>query len=61
MGDEQQAGQPSEATAYEMAGGEEKVFALVDRFYDLMDEVPEYYGIRKQHPATLDGSREKHR
>ena len=59
MSDEQQAGPPSEATAYEMAGGEEKVFALVDRFYDLMDEVPEYYGIRKQHTASLDGSREK--
>jgi len=44
---------------YEVLGGEAKVYALVDRFYDLMDETPEYYGIRKLHPASLDGSREK--
>ena len=47
------------ATAYELLGGEAQVFALVDRFYDLMDEAPEYYGIGKLHPASLDGSREK--
>ena len=52
--DEQQG-----ATAFELIGGQEKIHALVDRFYDLMDEVPEYYGIRKLHPASLDGSREK--
>jgi len=51
--------QTTETTAYEMLGGEQKVIALVDRFYDLMDEVPEYYGVRKLHPASLDGSREK--
>ncbi len=50
---------PVGATPYEMLGGEAAVFGLVDRFYDLMDEVPEYYPIRKLHPATLDGSREK--
>lgn len=49
----------AETTAYELAGGEKKVFALVDRFYDLMDEAPEYYPIRKLHPASLDGSRQK--
>lgn len=49
----------AETTAYELLGGEAQVFALVDRFYDLMDEAPEYYGIRKLHPATLDGSRAK--
>ena len=53
------AEQPAAATAYELIGGETKVFALVDRFYDLMDESPEYFGIRKLHPATLDGSRDK--
>ena len=51
----QQAG----ATPYELLGGEAVVFALVDAFYDLMDETPEYYGVRKLHPASLDGSREK--
>ena len=47
------------ATPYDMLGGEMAVFALVDAFYDLMDETPEYYGVRKLHPASLDGSREK--
>jgi hemoglobin len=32
---------------------------LVDRFYDLMDEVPEFHSIRKLHPQELTGSREK--
>ncbi|MDB5803357.1 MAG: Hemoglobin-like protein HbO [Betaproteobacteria bacterium] len=58
MSEEEQT-QEGQATAYELLGGEEKVFALVDRFYDLMDEMPEYYGIRKLHPVTLDGSRSK--
>jgi hemoglobin len=31
----------------------------VDRFYDLMDLEPAYAGIRKLHPGTLDGSRDK--
>ena len=51
--------QAADTTPYEMLGGEAVVFALVDCFYDLMDEAPEYYGIRKLHPASLDGSREK--
>jgi hemoglobin len=46
-------------TPYDLAGGEPTVCKLVDRFYDLMDEDPDFYGIRKLHPATLDGSREK--
>lgn len=48
-----------ERTPYSMMGGEEKVRALVNRFYDLMDESPDFFGIRKLHPPTLDGSREK--
>ena len=51
--------QQAEITPYEMLGGEAVVFALVDCFYDLMDEAPEYYGIRKLHPPSLEGSREK--
>jgi len=46
-------------THYERIGGEEKVRQLVDRFYDLMDEDPDYYGIRKLHPQDLSGSRQK--
>jgi hemoglobin len=48
-----------ERAPYAMIGGEEKVRALVNRFYDLMDESPDFFGIRKLHPPTLDGSREK--
>jgi hemoglobin len=46
-------------TPYEIMGGAANVYALVDRFYDLMDEAPEYYALRKLHPASLDGSRDK--
>jgi hemoglobin len=40
-------------------GGEAVVRQLVDRFYDLMDELPEAYVIRKLHPEDLSGSRQK--
>lgn len=46
-------------THYERIGGEEKVRALVRRFYQIMDELPETHGIRKLHPASLHGSEEK--
>lgn len=46
-------------TPYAMLGGDAGVRRLVDRFYDLMDEVPEYHVIRKLHPQDLAGSREK--
>ena len=44
---------------YALIGGEAAVRRLIDRFYDLMDEAPEYYVIRKLHPQDLAGSREK--
>jgi hemoglobin len=47
------------ATAYTLLGGESAVRALVDRFYDLMDLEPGYAGIRRLHPSTLEGSRDK--
>ena len=47
------------ATPYETLGGAEKLRALVDRFYYLMDAQPEYYAIRKLHPQDLSGSAEK--
>jgi hemoglobin len=45
--------------AYERMGGETVLRRLVDRFYDLMDEDPDYYGIRKLHPQDLASSRQK--
>lgn len=44
---------------YDLLGGDAAVRRLIGRFYDLMDSVPEYYLIRKLHPADLAGSREK--
>jgi hemoglobin len=46
-------------TPYDVVGGDAGVRRLVDRFYDLMDELPEAYGIRKLHPEDLSGSRDK--
>jgi hemoglobin len=46
-------------THYERIGGTEKVLALVQRFYQIMDELPESYGIRKLHPESLQGSEDK--
>jgi len=49
----------SPLTHYQRIGGEEKVRALVQRFYQLMDELPEAYGIRKLHAEDLQGATEK--
>ena len=46
-------------TPYEALGGEAGVRRLVKRFYEIMDELPEAYGIRKLHPEDLSGSEEK--
>jgi hemoglobin len=46
-------------THYELLGGDAAVRALVDRFYDLMDTLPEAAAIRALHPGDLAGSREK--
>ncbi len=56
MSDEPAATGP---TPFERLGGEAGVRALVDRFYDLMDLEPGFAGIRRLHPSTLDGSRDK--
>jgi hemoglobin len=44
---------------YERIGGETKVRELVQRFYHLMDELPEAYGVRKMHPPSLKGAEDK--
>lgn len=50
---------PMQDTPYAQIGGEVPVRTMIDRFYDLMDTAPEYYVIRKLHPADLSGSRDK--
>jgi len=51
--------QTAQVTPFERFGGEPGVRALVDAFYDHMDLDEEFAGIRKLHPETLDGSRDK--
>lgn len=46
-------------THYERIGGEPKVRALVQRFYHLMDELPEAHRIRKMHHISLKNSEDK--
>lgn len=46
-------------THFQRIGGEETIRRLVDRFYDLMDEEPDYYGIRKLHARDLAEARDK--
>lgn len=43
-------------TPYEALGGEAGVRQLVDRFYALMDELPEAHHVRTMHPENLQGS-----
>lgn len=47
------------ATPYELLGGETGLRRLVDRFYDLMDELPEAWPARKIHPESLEHSAQK--
>lgn len=46
-------------TLYALIGGEPVVRRLVDRFYELMDTLPEAKACRDVHPPSLDGSAEK--
>jgi hemoglobin len=46
-------------TIYEQLGGEQAIRKMVDRFYDLMDTLPEAAGIRALHPESLEESRNK--
>ena len=49
---------PAYATPYEWIGGEQKVRALVDRFYDLMDLEPGYAQLRAAHGTELERARQ---
>ena len=50
---------PGPTTPFEWLGGEDRVRALVDRFYDLMDLEPGYAELRASHGSTLDDARQK--
>lgn len=45
-------------TPYQALGGADGVQQLVLRFYELMDELPEAYAVRRLHPESLKGSAE---
>jgi hemoglobin len=49
----------SDPTPYERIGGEPGLRRLVERFYALMDTLPEAWEIRRLHPQDLSGSRDK--
>lgn len=46
-------------THYQRIGGAETLRALVVRFYQIMDELPEAYGIRKMHAPHLQSAEDK--
>ncbi len=43
-------------SVYARLGGASALHALVDRFYALMDDLPEAYTVRRLHPESLKGS-----
>jgi hemoglobin len=50
---------PAFETPYAWIGGEERVKALVERFYDLMDLEPEFARLRQVHGESLDNARQR--
>ena len=48
-----------ENTIYDRLGGEAGVRRIVDRFYDLMSELPAAQEVRQLHPEDLSSSRSK--
>lgn len=47
------------ATVYQLIGGDARLRALVDRFYDLMDLEPAYADLRHVHGPSLSDARDK--
>jgi hemoglobin len=50
---------PPHDTLFEWLGGEAKLKALIERFYDLMDLEPAYARLREVHGAGLDAARQR--
>ena len=50
---------PAFATPFEWIGGEERIHALTERFYDLMDLEPAYATLRAAHGPSLDNARQR--
>jgi hemoglobin len=46
-------------TPFAWIGGEDRVKALVERFYDLMDLEPSYAALRAAHAGPLDNARQR--
>jgi hemoglobin len=46
-------------TVFEWIGGQDRVQALVTRFYDLMDLEPAYARLREVHGPSLDNARQR--
>jgi hemoglobin len=51
--------QQAARTPFEWIGGEDRVKALVERFYDLMELEPAYAAVRATHGSDLGGARTK--
>ena len=49
---------PQHDTPFQWIGGEERVKALVERFYDLMDLEPQYAALRAVHGSELTKARQ---
>ena len=49
----------AERSAFEWIGGEARVKALVERFYDLMDLDARYSALRAAHAGPLDNARQR--
>ena len=49
---------PEFATPFEWIGGEDKIKAMVERFYDLMDLEPAYTDLRRAHGSELAKARQ---
>jgi hemoglobin len=57
--EEKPAGTPPFDTPFLWIGGEDRVKALVERFYDLMDLEPAYAVLRDVHGSELSNARER--
>ncbi|MDO9277366.1 MAG: group II truncated hemoglobin [Polaromonas sp.] len=57
--EEKPPGTPPFETPFEWIGGEARIHALVERFYDLMDLEPAYPALRAAHGPELTNARER--